>query len=136
MYEVLVRILFFGMLGMTLEVLFVAFRKYFKNNDRNLIGHVSLFMFPIYGLGLTLGFDFIEFLIPLDSLRWLIYPLWIWGVELIVGLSALKKDIRIWDYRYLPKNLHWKGVISFAHIPVWILFGIIIETFRNHLIIV
>jgi hypothetical protein len=134
MYELLIRILFFGMFGMSLEVLFVAFRKYIKENDRAMIGHVSIFMFPIYGLGLTLGFDLIELLIPFTIIRWMTYPLWIWAIEIIIGHNALKKDIRIWDYRYLPKKMHWNGIISFAHIPIWILFGIIVEAARNNLI--
>ena len=135
MYEVLIRILFFGMLGMTLEVLFVAFRKAIKHNNRAMIGHVSIFMFPIYGLGLTLGFDLIELVIPFEKIRWLTYPLWIWAIEIIIGRSALKRGIRIWDYSYLPSKFHWNGIVSFAHIPVWIIFGIIVEIVRNNLII-
>ena len=45
----------------------------------------------------------------------------------MIGYPAIKLDIRIWDYRYLSDNKHWRGIISFVHFPVWILFGILVE---------
>ena len=135
MSDLLLRVLFFGMLGVSLELLFVALRQSWKTKNKALIGHASLFMFPIYGLGLTFGFDIIEFVIPYTIVRWLSYPFWIWMIEIAVGSLAVKRGIRIWDYRYLPKLFHWKGIISFAHLPVWIMFGMTVEFFRNTLLV-
>ena len=44
-----------------------------------------------------------------------------------VGYPASQIGIRIWDYRYLSNNMHWKGIVSYAHFPVWIVFGILVE---------
>ena len=62
-----------------------------------------------------------------DFVRYLSYPLWIWLVEILVGVPAKQIGIKIWDYSYLPDQMHWKGIISFIHFPVWILFGVLVE---------
>ena len=126
------NILFWGMVGLTTEVVFTAARNLIVDKKVNLIGHTSLWMFPIYALGLTYGFDFIEHCITNDVVRYISYPLWIWGVELIVGYPASKVGIRAWDYGYLPARCHWNRIISYVHFPLWIIFGIIIEVLRNY----
>ena len=119
------------MFGLTVELFFTALVASIKKKNINLIGHTSIWMFPIYSLGLTYGFDFVKEIIALDYLRYLSYPFWIWGVELLIGYPISKFGIRIWDYRYLSDNKHWKGIISFVHFPVWILFGILVELVSN-----
>ena len=121
------ELIFLGMFGMISEICFTSVRHLIATKELSLIGHTSMWMFPVYSLGLSYGFDFIEYVINDNTVRWLSYPLWIWLVEICIGLPALKKGIRIWDYRYLPPWLQWKGIISFAHYPVWVLFGIIVE---------
>ena len=125
------HLLFWGMFGLTVELFFTALVASNKKRDINLIGYTSIWMFPIYSLGLTYGFDFVKEIIPLSYLRYLSYPFWIWGVELLIGYPISKFGIRIWDYRYLSDNKHWKGIISFVHFPVWILFGILVELVSN-----
>jgi len=115
---------------MLVETIFTALRNLITHRQVNLMGHSSLWMFPIYSLGLSYGFDFISIIIPNDTARYLTYPLWIWGVELAVGIPAAKRDIRIWDYRYLPSWLHWRGIISFVHYPLWVGFGIMVEMIK------
>ena len=119
------------MFGLTVELFFTALVALIKKKNINLIGHTSIWMFPIYSFGLTYGFDFVKEIIALDYLRYLSYPFWIWGIELLIGYPISKFGIRIWDYRYLPDNKHWKGIISFVHFPVWILFGILVELVSN-----
>ena len=99
------------------------------------MGHTSIWMFPIYSLGLTYGFDFIKQIIQYDILRYFSYPFWIWGVELLIGYPTSKLGIRIWDYRYLSDKQHWKGIISYVHFPVWILFGMLVELVGKYFII-
>ena len=90
-------------------------------------------MFPIYGFGLTYGFPFILHMISNDVLRYLSYPFFIWAAEIAIGFPLSVCDIRMWSYDYLPDQLHWRGIISFAHYPIWIFFGILIETImKNH----
>lgn len=119
--------IFFGVVGLLVEIIFTALRK----RSISLVGHTSLWMFPIYGVGLTYGFDLIHYLIENNLLRWLSYPIWIWIVEILFGRIFFKLNIKAWDYRYLPDKFHWRGVISFAHFPIWIVFGIFIELIRG-----
>ena len=123
--------IFWGCFGMFAEITFTAFRSLVCKKEFNLIGHCSLWMFPIYALGLTYGFDVIKYLISNDMLRWLTYPLWIWGVEILIGLPSSNRKIKIWDYSYLPDKFHWRGIISFIHYPIWLLFGITVEFLRE-----
>lgn len=124
------ELLFWGSMGMITELCFTGIKGLIVDKKLNLVGHTSLWMFPIYAFGLTYGFDFIEWLIPKTSIRWLSYPLWIWLTELVIGLTALRLSVKLWDYSYLPKKLHWKGVISFVHYPLWVGFGILVEMIK------
>ncbi len=121
------QLLFWGIFGLIVEIFFTAIVDLFSKRDFNLKGHTSLWMFPIYSLGLTYGFDVVQQIIPNDFIRYLSYPLWIWLIEILVGYPASKIGIRIWDYRYLSNNKHWKGIISFIHFPIWIIFGVLVE---------
>ena len=121
------QLLFWGIFGLIVEIFFTAIVDLFSKRDFNLKGHTSLWMFPLYSLGLTYGFDVIQQIIPNDFIRYLSYPLWIWLIEILVGYPASKIGIRIWDYRYLSNNKHWKGIISFIHFPIWIIFGVLVE---------
>ena len=72
-------LVFWGIFGMIVELCFTALRNLIQKKQLNLMGHTSLWMFPVYALGLTYGFDFVKFLIADDLIRYLSYPLWIWG---------------------------------------------------------
>tara|TARA_B100000686_G_C16387863_1_gene760912 strand:+ start:69 stop:470 length:402 start_codon:yes stop_codon:yes gene_type:complete len=122
------HLIFWGMFGLCFEVLFTAIVDLYSKNNFNLKGYTSLWMFPVYSMGLTYGFDLVQYIIPNDFLRYLSYPLWIWLVEIFVGYPASQIGIRIWDYRCLSDNKHWKGIVSYVHFPVWIVFGILVES--------
>ena len=124
------ELLFWGIFGLCTEICFTAIKGVVKDKELNLLGHTSLWMFPIYALGLSYGFDFVMWIIPDPPLRYLTYPLWIWGVELLVGIPATRKGIYIWDYRYLPDWMHWKGIVSFVHYPLWVGLGILVEIIK------
>ena len=115
------------MFGLCCEIIFTALVNAYSEKEYSLIGHTSLWMFPIYSIGLTYGFPLVQYIIPNDFIRYLSYPIWIWLVEILVGYPASNVGIRIWDYRYLPDNTHWKGIISFVHFPIWIFFGLLVE---------
>ena len=123
-------LVFWGIFGMMVEICFTAIRDLIQKKQLNLMGHTSLWMFPIYAFGLSYGFDFVMVAIKLDWLRYLTYPLLIWGVELAVGIPVLYMGFRLWDYNYLPKWLHWRGIISFAHYPLWLGFGVMVEIIK------
>ena len=124
------ELLFWGVFGLTVELCFTAIRDLIQKKEYSLTGHTSLLMFPVYSLGLTYGFDFIEWLIQRDVIRYLSYPLWIWAVELIIGIPAVYYGVRLWNYNYLPKGFHWRGIISFAHYPLWAGFGVMVELIK------
>jgi hypothetical protein len=121
---------FWGFFGLLVELCFTALRDLIIHKRFNLVGHTSLWMFPVYAFGLSYGFDFILWLIEDDITRYLTYPLWIWSVELLIGVPTSRKGIRLWDYSYLPRGFHWKGIISFAHYPLWTAFGILVELIK------
>jgi hypothetical protein len=112
------------------ELCFTSIRDLIRKKQVNLMGHSSLWMFPVYALGLSYGFDFVIQSIENDLIRYLSYPLWIWAVELLIGLPAVKAGVRIWDYGYLPKNMHWRRIISFVHYPLWVGLGILVEMIK------
>jgi hypothetical protein len=119
-----------GMAGMMIEVTFTSLVKAWADRDYSMSGHVSLWMFPIYAFGLTYGFDFIHTVIENDVLRWLSYPLWIWSLELLVGLPASMIDLKIWDYSKRFKY-HWRGIICFTLAPLWVGYGMFIELVKS-----
>ena len=121
------HLLFWGMFGLCFEILFTAIVDLYSKKNFNLTGHTSLWMFPIYSFGLSYGFDLVQYLISNDFIRYFSYPLWIWLVEILVGYPASQVGFRIWDYRYLPNNKHWKGIVSYVHFPVWVVFGALVE---------
>ena len=128
------EVLFWGMFGICAEIAFTAIFDLITKKKITLMGHTSLWMFPIYAFGLSYGFDLAESLIQNNIVRYLSYPIWIWIVEILVGYPLLKFEIRLWDYSYLSNQKHWKGIISFVHFPVWIFLGIIVEYIKEILI--
>jgi len=128
------EVLFWGMFGICAEIGFTAFFDLFTKKRITLIGHTSLWMFPIYAFGLSYGFDLVETLISNDIIRYLSYPIWVWMIEILVGYPLLKFGMRLWDYTYLSNQKHWKGIISFVHFPVWVFLGILVEYIKQILI--
>ncbi len=128
------EVLFWGMFGICAEIGFTAFFDLFTKKRITLIGDTSLWMFPIYGFGLSYGFDLVETLISNDIIRYLSYPIWVWMIEILVGYPLLKFGTRLWDYTYLSNQKHWKGIISFVHFPVWVFLGILVEYIKQILI--
>ena len=64
------QFIFWGMFGLTVELFFTAITKLITKKNLNLMGHSSIWMFPIYALGLSYGFDLIKLIIPNDFLRY------------------------------------------------------------------
>ena len=124
-------IFLYATIGLTIELIFNATRYSFSHKpyDYALKGEASIWMLPIYGLGLTYGFDLIHYVMlnigDDHILRWLSYPLWIWGLEIVIGLPTKN---RLWNYSSIKYN--WRGVISLKHYPAWVMFGILIEQLR------
>ena len=125
------NLLFWGMFGLTVELVFTAIKSVVVEKKLNLMGHTSLWMFPIYAFGLTYGIELLNIIIPCGILRYISYPFIIWAIEILVGYPATKLGIKIWDYSYLPNKMHWRGIISYVYFPLWIGFGILVEAVHH-----
>ena len=73
------QLLFWGMFGLFFEIFFTAIANLISKRNFNLMGHTSLWMLPIYSLGLTYGFDFVQYIISND-----LYPV-VFGSRILGG---------------------------------------------------
>jgi hypothetical protein len=121
------RLVAYGVLGCFCELAWTALLAGVRFQDVSLKGRVSLWMFPIYGLGLGAGFDA---LLALSAawpwpLRGALYAIAVWAVEIVVGLPTRR---RLWDYS--AARWHWRGVLRWDYAPVWAAFGLGLERVR------
>ncbi len=123
----LARFLIFGMIGLLLEVFFVAVCAA-KDGNWNLHGQSSPWMIFDYGLlGLVLmpiARPLIRRGIPL-ALRAIVYMLGVFTIEFVSGWLFHLAGLKIWDYSHLPYNLF--GYISALYIPLWYAMGLAAE---------
>ena len=113
-----------GLLGWSLEIFWTGLHSLFKR-DRQLMGHSSLWMFPIYGSA--------AFLSPIICLlkkqsfwkRGLVYMLCIYTGEYISGSLLKKRDFCPWDYS--RSRFHYHGLIRFDYAPLWFTAGLLFE---------
>ena len=111
-----------GLLGWSLEIFWTGLHSLFKR-DRQLMGHSSLWMFPIYGSA--------AFLSPIIRLlkkhsfwkRGLVYMLCIYAGEYISGSLLKKRDFCPWDYS--RSRFHYRGLIRFDYAPLWFTAGLL-----------
>lgn len=124
----------FGCIGITTEIFFTNIEQIAHNLytgagepvDWRLMGHSYVWMFPIYGL--------VAFFAPLlyhrierlhVLLRALIYGVTIIAVEFVTGwLLDITTGSCPWDYQY---GLHVMGYIRIDYLPLWMLFGVMVE---------
>lgn len=132
-----------GIAGWCLEVMFTSVDSIMAG-DWRLMGHTSLIMFPIYGMGAFLlpvsrfidryltglpGFPDAdrERISPLaGALRHgLIYMVLIFIAEYITGKWLTSIGICPWDYSMWPDNV--SGVIRLKFAPLWFATGLLFE---------
>lgn len=122
------RLFVYGVLGCFAELAWTGVLAAFRYRDPSLKGRVSLWMFPVYALGLGPGFD--ALLAVTGAWPWpargLAYALGVWLVEILVGLPTRN---RLWDYS--ASRWHWRGVIRWDYGPVWAAFGLLLEPVRR-----
>lgn len=127
----------FACLGITSEIIFTAFSKFFESGNTTsellkLQGHTYVWMILIYGSA--------SFLIPwyyskIKSnpifIRLLLYALGIFIVEYIAGfaLQTLTGSCP-WEY---TTGWHISGFIRLDYLPFWMFFGYILEKFSLEL---
>ncbi len=120
-------------LGITTEVFFTAFVDLINSgNLENLAmkGHSYIWMFPIYGITsvvFPIGFEILKKWNRF--LRYLIYGVVILIVELISGfLLEQTTGSCPWEYQ---TGWHFAGYIRFDYLPLWMVFGAMIEEFHR-----
>jgi hypothetical protein len=122
----------YGGLGVTTEVFFTAIVDLINQDVDNLrlMGVSYVWMFPIYGLTSVLfpiGFNLLKNLNRL--FRYVIYGFGILLVELITGYLLEQFTGKCpWEYH---TGWHFGGYIRFDYLPLWMLFGAMIEEFHR-----
>lgn len=125
------RFLIYGLIGLTLEVLYTGLASLLKG-DWSMQGFTFLVMLPIYGLAI--------FLEPVHNkirpqpwwLRGLIYLALIWGIEYLTGwVLSLILGSCPWTYRD-PLNVN--GLITLRMAPEWFLSGLGFEFIHDSII--
>ena len=128
-----IRFVLYGLLGWCAEVVWSAVTEKILRQQRDwrLLGHTSLWMFPLYGLLAPLYEPLHDFLHPWHwFMRGVIYLLGIWLVEYVTGWLLRKLTGKCpWDYSQLRGNLH--GLIAWEYAPVWFAAGLLLEPVHN-----
>ena len=118
------KFLICGLTGWCLEILFTALGS-FRRRELKLMGHTSLWMFPIYGMAVLLQpVYFIIKKLP-ALLRGIIYSTCFFSVEFLSGSFLKKRGICPWDYSEAKSNVG--GVIRLDYMPFWMAAGLLFE---------
>lgn len=123
----------FACVGVTTEVVFTALYPIFSdsvNFSWSLSGNSYVWMIFIYGsasIAFPFGFKLISKWHVV--IRALVYGLVILGVELLSG--ALLKTLLgacPWEYQ---EGWHYDGLIRFDYLPLWMVFGMMLEAIHR-----
>ena len=117
-----------GITGWCMEICFTALGA-LPGKNRELTGHTSLWMFPIYGCA--------AFLAPVSCLikkrpvwfRGLTYMSLIFGAEYLSGRLLKKHHCCPWDYSHSP--FHIQSLIRLDYAPYWFCAGLFFEHLLN-----
>ena len=119
-----------GIIGWCMEVVFTSIHS-FRKKDYRLMGHTSIWMFPIYGMASIIkpiSFELKKHHVKRTE-RGLLYTLGIFSAEFISG-CMLKKAFKCpWDYSKCKYNI--KGVIRLDYAPIWFVVGLFYENVLN-----
>lgn len=118
------RFILYGLLGWGMEIFWTGINS-IRRGDKTLRGTSSLWMFPIYGMGVFLE-PIINLLTLLPwTLRGVTYMLCIFLAEYVSGSVLKKYSACPWDYSYCMYNV--QGVIRLDYAPLWFIVGMVYE---------
>ena len=118
------RFIFCGVIGWCAEILWTGLNS-LANGQFQLMGHSSLWMFPIYGCAALIE-PLSRFYRKLHIVcRGMIYMLHIFFAEFVSGSILKKWGICPWDYSASP--FHIAGVIRLDYAPLWFGLGLFYE---------
>lgn len=117
--EFLFKTIFYGCIGLLLEVFFTGLHSVIILKSRDAISRTSLWMLPIYGLGadgLGLIRNWLGFSRPLFIF---VAVLFIYLLEYISGRILRLLKVKVWDYSHSRFSLH--GLVRADYLPFWFL---------------
>ena len=104
--------------------------KNWRNNDRTLSCHTSIWMFPIYGSFCLVS----PLLCVIKKMHWFFrgffYTILIFTGEYISGKWLQKKNMCPWDYSRCKRNID--HIIRLDYAPLWFLLGLLYERLLLH----
>lgn len=115
-----------GLLGWCLEIFWTGLHT-LGGKDFRLMGHSSLWMFPIYGMASCIS----PLSQKLRSLKWpfplrgIVYTAGIFATEYGTGFLLKKYNLCPWDYSGCHSNIH--GLIRLDYAPIWFVTGLFYE---------
>lgn len=116
-----------GFIGWGSELIWTGLHNRIHNHDKRLMGHSSLYMFPIYGMAALLK-PFARQLRRHFTSRFsrgMIYMTMIFLAEYSTGFLLKKADRCPWDYSSAPLNIN--GLIRLDYAPCWFALGLFYE---------
>ena len=118
------RFIFCGLVGWCLEIFWTGLKS-LQRRQMKLMGHSSIWMFPIYGMAFL--FAPISRLLNGKSVwvRGSVYAGGIFLTEYLSDMFLKKRGLCPWDYSNAPTNIN--GVIRLDYAPVWMAAGLIFE---------
>lgn len=113
-----------GAVGWCLEIFWTGMHSAGRR-EWKMMGHSSLWMFPIYGMAACIGpLSIYLKKIPV-IFRGSLYMTGIFAAEFGTGLLLKHYDMCPWDYSRYPLN--YKGVIRLDYAPLWFATGLLFE---------
>uniref|UniRef100_A0A8C1IK62 Transmembrane protein 229A n=1 Tax=Cyprinus carpio TaxID=7962 RepID=A0A8C1IK62_CYPCA len=115
------RMYFYGMHGVTLDILLSSARRFLDDNDFRL-GHTSLWSFLMYGscsFVVEKLYFHLHFKRGWGTLQRLpIYICFIYMWEFSWGFALRQYDACSWDYSHYPLN--FMGLVTLLYLPGWV----------------
>ena len=113
-----------GFIGWGAELIWTSLHNRIQNHDKRMMGHSSLYMFPIYGMAALLKpySRKLRRRNPNPMSRGLIYMTMIFLTEYSTGALLRKADRCPWDYSHAPLNID--GLIRLDYAPCWFALGL------------
>jgi len=121
-----------GFIGWGAELIWTSLHNRIENHDKRLMGHSSLYMFPIYGMAALLKPCAVRLRKKHRSRlsRGLIYMTMIFFTEYSTGYVLKKAGRCPWDYSQAPLNIN--GLIRLDYAPCWFALGLLYEQILSH----
>lgn len=118
------RFFLYGFFGLLLEVLWTGINNMIRH-DKSLRCTTSLWMFPIYGMGIAFE-PIINLIIILPMfVRGVTYMLCIFLAEYYSGSALRRYAVCPWDYSNSSYNV--QGLIRLDYAPLWFMVGLAYE---------